>query len=89
MASQVQIRPEPVEHHLCRPNVMPDSEIRKRLDPFEKFRRQRDYCREWSRDRSIEGHLVNFPQPHGRIRDISGGQSAQPLEPFPWKDRLK
>ena len=31
MASQVQIRPEPADHYLCHPNVMPVSEFCKRL----------------------------------------------------------
>ena len=26
MASQVQIRPEPTDHYLCHPNIMPDYE---------------------------------------------------------------
>ena len=31
MASQVQIRPEPADHYLCHPNIMPDSAFCKRL----------------------------------------------------------
>ena len=38
MASQVQIRPEPADHYLCHPNVMPDSAFCKRLEWLSYFR---------------------------------------------------
>ena len=32
MASQMQIRPEPADHYLCHPNIMPDSAFCKSLE---------------------------------------------------------
>ena len=46
MASQVQIRPEPADHYLCHPNIMPDSAFCKRLKflDFESCRSDGCFC---------------------------------------------